>query len=190
MSTPSLGHATALEIRRAIGCAEYQTLAVFGFVRHPIEKLVSSYFFSRAGSVRRVLNIKAIRYRVLKIAKNLLRLFSAKVLPLPVWCLVYRMRSCTEYFCDTSGHIIVDHMGCTERLGPDLAAILSRVGMDVDIDDVPHTNRSSHSRPEDYPIFRHLIPFFERRYKADIALHRKVEHGVWENQDVPVRPAR
>jgi hypothetical protein len=41
------GHARAWELKEAMGEDIYNQLQIFGFVRHPFDKLVSSYFFNK-----------------------------------------------------------------------------------------------------------------------------------------------
>lgn len=45
----SLGHLTASKIKTAIGSDEYQKRISIGFVRDPVERLISAYNFSRQG---------------------------------------------------------------------------------------------------------------------------------------------
>jgi len=181
--SPSLGHAKAKEFRDVLGDKHYDDLTVFGFVRDPIEKVVSSYFFTRSGSIRQAFSIKSEKARAPQIMKRILAICSARVLPLSLWSLVYRMRSCADYFMDEDGMIIVDILGATHRLGSDLVEIMRNVEVDFSPDDVPHTNRSKHRYPNEYILFRFCIPLLERRYKEDSQLFEKVRYRVWKNPD-------
>jgi hypothetical protein len=41
----AIGHAHAWEFKKALGEEMYNQLHIFGMVRHPFDKLISSYFF-------------------------------------------------------------------------------------------------------------------------------------------------
>ncbi len=56
----SLGHLTASKIRNAIGSDEYENRISIGFVRDPVERLISAYNFSRQGGTN---IIKQNRFR-------------------------------------------------------------------------------------------------------------------------------
>lgn len=179
VSSPSLGHAKARELRRVLGEDGFGELRVFGFVRDPIEKVVSSYFFTRSRRIRNTFGLKSDRWRHVKIVKQILSILIARLLPLWAWSLLYPMRDCHSYFTDQNGELIVDYLGSTERLSEDLEEILKLTGERVDANSVRHTNKSSHKNPGDYWFFRFWIPFLERRYANDLTLARLVKDGVW-----------
>ena len=56
----SLGHLTASKIKKAIGSDEYENRISIGFVRDPVERLISAYNFSRQGGTN---IIKQNRFR-------------------------------------------------------------------------------------------------------------------------------
>ena len=181
VKSPSLGHAKASEFRAILGESKYSELWVFGFVRDPIEKVVSSYFFTKSGSIRGAFSLRSERGRHLKVAKRIFSILLARTLPLSVWSLLYPMRTCHDYFCDDNGEIIVDALGATKRLGADLAEILSDCGIQLAPEEVPHVNRSSYRDPKVYLLFRFCIPILLRRYRSDVDLYKRVEYGVWRN---------
>ena len=181
VKTPSLGHAKAIEFREVLGPEVYSDLNVFGFVRDPIEKIVSSYFFTRSGRLRDVLNIRTEKSRTLMIARGIASILSARLLPLWLWSLVYRMRDCNSYFTDDAGNMLVDYLGSTERLASDLVVILDALGHEIPKGLIPHTNTSRHRRAEDYWFFRLWIPLLRRRYSADARLYKLVKNGVWKD---------
>lgn len=179
VKSPSLGHATAAEFRKALGSAEYGRVTLFGFVRDPIEKVVSSYFFTRSSSLRRLFFQQASKYGVLKTTKSAIRIISARLLPLSLWSLLYPMRSCSKYFTEDSGKIIVEFLGSTERLEEDLTHIMRFFGVKLPAGELPHIRRSAHRDPKDYPLFRFCIPLLRRRYRSDVELFEKVKTGLW-----------
>ena len=183
VKTPSLGHAKAAEFREALGVKLYQELNVFGFVRDPIEKVVSSYFFTRSGKLRDAFKIRTEKSKSLMVARRIVAILGARILPLWLWSLVYRMRDCNSYFTDQDGNLIVDYLGSTGRLSSDLVKILDNMGHEVPKGLIPHTNTSRHRRPEDYRFFSLWIPLLRRRYAADLELYKLVEDGVWVNPE-------
>ena len=56
----SLGHLTANKIKTAIGSDEYEKRISIGFIRDPVERLISAYNFSRQGGTN---TIKQNRFR-------------------------------------------------------------------------------------------------------------------------------
>mgnify|MGYP000547492596 CR=1 FL=1 len=53
-----VGHARAWELKKALGENEYNQLQVLGMVRHPFDKLISSYYFGKSLSIFKVLKGK------------------------------------------------------------------------------------------------------------------------------------
>lgn len=183
VETPSLGHAKASEFREVLGPEMYQRLSVFGFVRDPIQKVVSSYFFTRSQKLRDVFGIRTEKSKFKLVTRSVSTILLARILPLWLWSLLYRMRDCHSYFTDSDGSVIVDYLGSTDRLSTDLVEILGRLGHDVPEKLIPHSNSSRHRKPEDYWFFKLWIPFLKRRYFADMKLADLVEDGVWGNPD-------
>jgi len=181
VSSPSLGHAKAIEFKDVLGATSYNSLFVFGFVRDPIEKVVSSYFFTRSGKLRDAFSIRTEKSKPIMVIRQVISILAARILPLWLWSLMYKMRDCHSYFTDNEGSIIVDCLGSTNRLSLDLLAILDQCGIEVPEQLVPHTNTSVHRRPEDYWFFRFWIPLLRKRYAADLALFRLVKDGIWVN---------
>lgn len=187
VSSPSLGHARAIEFQEVLGAGYYKDLVVFGFVRDPIAKVVSSYFFTRAGKLRDAFSIRTEKSKPIMVIRRVVSILAARILPLWLWSLIYRMRDSNSYFTDHEGNIIVDYIGSTHRLSSDLLIILHQCGIEVPEQLVPHTNTSVHRTPEDYWFFRLWIPLLRKRYAGDMALFRLVKDGVWANSDgVPV----
>ena len=183
VKTPSLGHAKASEFRDALGSALYQQHKVFGFVRDPIDKIVSSYFFTRRGKLRDAFAIRTENSKFVMVTRRIISILSARLLPLWLWSLVYRMRDCNSYFTDADGNIIVDYLGATERLSSDLVEILDHLGHQVPEELIPHSNASSHRKAGDYRFFRLWIPYLRKRYSGDVRLYKLVEDRVWRNPE-------
>ena len=183
VKTPSLGHAKASEFRNALGAERYMQLNVFGFVRDPIEKVVSSYFFTRNMKLSPSFSIRTANSKFVMVTRRIISILSARLLPLWLWSLVYRMRDCNSYFTDGDGNVIVDYLGATHRLSSDLVEILDHLGHQVPAELISHSNASSHRKVEDYWFFRLWIPYLRKRYSGDLGLYKLVEDGVWVNSE-------
>ena len=181
VATGSLGHATAIELRRVLGDEHYNRMRVFGFIRDPIEKLVSSYHFTRKTRLRSIFEIKTPGSKLLLAIKRLMAILAARVLPFSIWAFVFPMKSCSSYFVDASGQIIVDYVGATHRLNGDLVEILNNMAIDSSELDVPRLNTSVHKKPNAYVrngsfLHRYLL----RRYRNDVRLFKLVESSCFK----------
>ena len=178
VNTDTLGHATAPELRAAMGDHNYRAMTAFGFIRHPIEKLVSSYFFTRKQSLLADFGSSSAgdRLRLLRLsARRIFSVLAARLLPLSVWTVFFPMKTCSSYFVDSDGRIIVDYLGATDRLHSDLVAILDDVGLDTSAVEVPNLNKSVHSGAQSYvaeggSLHRRL----SKRYADDLKLYELV----------------
>lgn len=169
-----MGHARAWEIREAIGGDEYEKLQVFGFVRHPFDKLISSYHFNKSISSVDAFNIKGNRKVLKRQINGFISRLSTRILPLSIWVLIFPMKTSYEYFYDREGNRIVKYLGRTDSLNDDLKIILNDIGIDVS-DKIPHVNRSEHKDWSYYLKFRPIRNFLEKKYKKDIELYEMVK---------------
>jgi hypothetical protein len=92
VATDSLGHATALEFRQVLGDEHYQNIRVIGFVRDPIEKLVSSYYFTRKLPLQGIFEIKTPKSKLLLASKRVMAILAARLMPFSVWALFFPMK--------------------------------------------------------------------------------------------------
>jgi len=178
VKSDSLGHATARELREALGAKHYDAMHTFGFVRHPIEKLVSAYFFTRKGSLLGAFQIRTAKSKWRLVAKRIIGITAARILPFWFWALLFPMKKCSDYFLDSSGNIIVDFLGATDRLDADLTGILSGLGVAIRDLRVPHVNQSSHKKAHEYLVqdgFLHRC--LQKRYADDLRLFALAKHG-------------
>ena len=182
VASGSLGHATALEFQRLLGAEDFAQLTVFGFVRDPREKLVSTYFFKRKGSIWNSLrNTKGPKRAVVTI-RSIGGILMARVLPFSLWARLWPMKQCSQYFHDENGNLLVDYLGLTNRLDKDLTRILFRCGVaGMNEREVPHVNKSVHQNPDTY-FSPSLNRYVEKKYAGDVALFRLVERGIFERQ--------
>lgn len=180
VASPSLGHATASELRQVLGPRAYESLNTFGFVRHPFEKLVSTYFFLQQGSFRSALKVRSSKNRWGIMLRQLSGFSLARMLPFWLWARIWPMKKCSDYFVDDTGTLIVDYLGCTDRLGEDLDLILQAMGISPSSEVVPHINRSKHSNARNYIGAGGLRRHLERKYREDIALFELVRDGYFK----------
>ncbi len=175
----SLGHATALEFQRILGAEAFATLRVFGFVRDPREKLVSTYFFKRKGSIWNSLFKTKGSKRVVNTIRSVGGILLARLLPFALWARLWPMKQCAGYFYDGSDNLLVNYLGSTNRLGKDLTSILAHCGITgMQEAEVPHVNKSIHQKPDEY-FSPSLNRYVEKKYAPDIALFRLVESGLF-----------
>lgn len=167
-----VGHARAIDIKRTIGEKKYNNLNVFGMVRHPFEKLISTYFFSREGNLRKsFIKNGEVKVDSKRIRTFLSRLF-AKIFPISFWAIIFPMKTSFEYFHDESGNRIVNFLGRTDNLNQDLIVILRKLGVEVD-DNIPHVNKSKHGSTDDY--FKGFLKYYVgRKYEKDLKLYLRV----------------
>jgi hypothetical protein len=184
VAADSLGHATALELRKSLGADRYNSLRTFGFVRHPIERLSSTYFFTRQRTFQRIFRRKARSKLQLfsVIAKGIVTTLFAKGLPFSLWAFLFPMKKCSDYFLDDSGRIIVDILGSTDRLSEDLKDILAELDIPANNLDVPHLNKSIRSRGPTSIRPAMLYNFLAKRYADDIFLYSLVEKRIHDNR--------
>ncbi len=178
VTSNSLGHATAREFRDVLGEERFGGLFVFGFVREPIEKLVSSYFFIRQNRLRTVLRSRSEKGSGRLIARQLINIALARTLPFPAWALLFPMKDGARYFVDEEGRLCVNGLGSLERLSCDLDALLSEGGVNTQDRKVGHVNRSKHSKATRYVKPNSLLDrVLKRRYADDVALYALVAEG-------------
>lgn len=174
------GHARALEIYDAIGSEKYENLHVFGFVRHPFDKLISSYHFNNKidlfGPFRTLgkIEIKGKKRLLTRVISGFISRLATRILPLSIWVLIFPMKTSYEYFHDRNGNRIVEYLGRTDSLNDDLKIILNDIGIDV-TDRIPHVNRSEHKDWSYYLKFQSIRKYLEKKYKKDIELYESVE---------------
>ena len=171
----SLGHATASELRQLLGAERYDSMITVGFVRHPIEKLMSAYHFSRGRKLAHVIGVRTAKSKWALASKRVIAILMARILPFPVWSRIYPMKRCSDYFLDDSGALIVKYLGNTNRLANDLKQILRMEGIEIAEVEVPHLNRSNHGGQCTTALG---TGFLETKYADDIKLFELVKDHV------------
>ena len=158
-------HATALEIKNKIG-SFYQDYQIIAFIREPLSKTVSAYFFYKGQQVSDVLKRKT-NTRWMTLSNVLL----AKILPYKLYALVKPVLRNYEYLCDNSGKVIVQHVGRTEFLKDDLGKIFSKLNLPFEIEKLESRNLSKYDRKKDHigsGFFRKMLT---RKYAKDVSFY-------------------
>lgn len=98
----------------------------FAFVRNPWDWQVSLYYYVLSDRWHR-------QHRLVRSLGSFERYIE--------WRVAEDRQLQTDFFCDTSGALLVDFLGRYERLGDDFAIACERIGLRAEL---PHLNRSDH----------------------------------------------
>jgi len=167
-------HARAWEFKNALGEENYNSLMVFGIVRHPFDRLVSSYFHNKAQSITQVLGWKGQKNLLKRKIKGAISHTLPKILPIAIWVFIYKMKSNYDYFYDREGNRIVKYIGRTNHLTEDLRKILSVKGISLK-NEVPHINTTSHKSHHNYFKSKWIVNYLTKKYQKDIDLYKLAE---------------
>lgn len=155
-------HATAKEIKDKIG-EIYNDYNVIAFIREPLSKIVSAYFFYKGGKITNSVNGKKSRK-----FQNMLNVLFAKILPFKLYALLKKVRTNRSYLCDDQGVVIVNNVGRTEFLNADIERIIQKLELPFDIKLLQTKNVSKYNRNKDYignGIFKKILV---RKYLRDV----------------------
>ena len=117
--------------------------------------------------------------KLLSVARQLAAITFARVVPFSLWVVIFPMKKCSDYFLGDSDELIVNYLGCTDRLSYDLLEILKDAGIRTTGLYVPHTNRSNHGMSSRYVRSAWIRRLIERRYRRDIQLFLLVKDGYF-----------
>jgi len=168
--------AKASEIKSVLKSA-YSGYRTFAFIRHPYSKLVSSYFFYKNGQPI-VDNswkafIKAPIKRKLSLVFTHLKIVSTRFLPFEIWSLIYPYKTNLEYITK-EGEVIVSYVGRYEKLEEDFFRILKELGVDLEVNSLPHVNKSKHKSYQDYFKRSWYLKLVNRKVKSDLDYYNKI----------------
>ncbi|MBY6115414.1 sulfotransferase family 2 domain-containing protein [Mameliella alba] len=114
-------HISAAEVRRRLGPMADEYCFV-GFLRDPVDQLVSKYYYYKVGRVREWLRSGKIT------AKLATRHASTRVLPLNIWILLYPYKGAAHFVLDDQGQVCIDIIGNFHRLEEHFREIFRRFG--------------------------------------------------------------
>jgi len=169
-----VGHARAWELKHAVGKEFYNELHGIGMVRHPMVKLVSSYYFNKKNYLFQAFKMRGEKNLLLRKIKGFMTSLAPKILPINIWALIFPMKTSYEYFFDRNGHRIVTYLGRTDHLNEDLKLILKKLKISTSVE-TPHINTSKHNHRQDYFKNRWIRNKLYKKYKKDIDLYQQVE---------------
>lgn len=172
-----VGHARAWELKQAVGDEFYDKLRVIGMVRHPFDKLISSYYFSKKQNIFKAFKIKGQKKLISRKIKGFLSFLAPKLLPLNIWVLIFPMKTSHEYFFDKKGQRIVSYLGRTDYLSEDLKLILNKLQISTSIK-IPHINKTNHKSREDYFKNKWVRNKLYKKYKKDIELYHQAKQEM------------
>lgn len=172
-----VGHARAYEIEAIVGKKAFSLFNTIGFVRHPIEKLISSYYFNKKQRLGDAFTIKGERKRLIRIVKSFLTRLMPKILPIDIYVLIFPMKTSFEYFHDRTGNRIVKFLGRTDQLSDDLLLILNELDINYQ-GDVPHSNKTPHRSWEEEIKWKPARMYLISKYQRDLNLYREVEQEI------------
>lgn len=174
-----LGHARAWEIKEALGDKNYNQLQVFGMVRHPFDKLISSYYFVKSSKILAPLKWRGEKNLLSRKIKGIISHTAPKILPFIIWVLIAPMKTNYDYFFDKNGVRIVKYLGRTDYLDQDLRKILKRIGITENIE-IAHINKSSHKSRDHYFKNGWIKKYLTKKYAKDIKLYKIAEKEMNE----------
>lgn len=162
-------HDTALQIKRELG-GDYSKFRTFGFIRNPHSRIVSSYFFYKNG--------KPITSGNKNPWPAWIRTLYARVMPFEIWALSYPYKSNIEHFVDEKNNLIVDFIGTFENLHYDLAKIFNSLGLDLPVEELPHTNKSTHSLVKEYFRNKNFNKSVSRIIREDLNFYNNYKFNL------------
>jgi hypothetical protein len=173
----AIGHAHAWEFKKALGEEMYNQLHIFGMVRHPFDKLISSYFFSKSKPIAIAFKNKGKKHLLKRKLQTLISFITPKILPISIWSLLFPMKTCHDYFYDKEGNRIVKYLGRTDHINHDLDLILKEIGIITDLK-IPHINKSNHKNRDHYFNNKLIRNYLNKKYERDIKLYQLVEEEM------------
>lgn len=119
--TVETSHITAKRVREILG-PEADDYTFVGFLRDPIDLLVSKYFFYKVGRAKRMLEGER------RTLGRWLRHWSTRILPLPVWILLYPYKGSSHFVLDDNGQLLLEAVGNFDDLESDFREIFRQLG--------------------------------------------------------------
>jgi len=173
-----LGHATASELKDAIGDEGWEMLNSMVVIRHPLSKLVSAYFFLRNGRLGQAFKIKGSKKIFSRSSRYFISTLSAKILPFKLWAMFYPYKSNMAYMFDSKGRSIVKYIARTEYLEEDFRRIMRKIGLDIEDFRLEKNNSSRHMPYDHYYTskwFRHIM---YAKVKDDLDFYSQVQKDL------------
>lgn len=161
-----LGHVRAVDIHRW-GSPAVRALPSFAVTRNPWDRLVSAYRFGRrlyACDWKAISAPRAVQEQIPRF-ETFAEFVTEWLVDRDLRTLNAIYQTQCHFICDVHGSVLVDHVGCLERLGPTYEYIEEHFGLMTPIKD---TNRSG--EPVDFRSFYtpQLVDMVGRIYAEDV----------------------
>ncbi|MEQ8704196.1 MAG: sulfotransferase family 2 domain-containing protein [Phaeodactylibacter sp.] len=125
------------------------------FIRHPYDKVVSSYFFLKNGNPLTKGNIWAYRLKLKTLIRAIvtyLNTITARTIPFEIWSILRPTKRNSKYVLD-GNQFVVNYIGRTEYLEPHFHSIFSEIGITLKVKNEIgqfSKNKSAHNEPSSY----------------------------------------
>jgi len=163
----TLGHYSALEVRRVFP-GLYSRCFSFSLVRNPWDRALSAYRFARIGKTESMGVYKPEQYKVPEF--DSFERFVCDWLPqqdLLKCDFIFRPQN--YFVCDTEKRLIVDHLGCVERLDETLAYLEHHIGYALDVKVVNASGQKGNSYRDAY-VSNEMVDVISNIYKDDVSI--------------------
>lgn len=178
-------HISAEEIRRLMGlrAQEYTFIAFF---REPYDVLRSKYYFYANGRPARSLDQGKVGLRdredegIINLG-TAMRVIFARIMPLPLWALIYPFKSNARFITDSSGTLAVDAIGDFARFDEESARLFSTFGYSSEQLSFPRDNVSSYDRK--VQISRYMKWVISLKMPQDQMIYASIARGSDQSID-------
>lgn len=160
-------HTSAAKLRRMLGESSDEYTFI-GFIRDPIDTIVSKYYYYKVGRVKD--DIRGERRTMGRVIRHL----STRVLPLHLWILLYPYKGLANFITDQDGELCLDIVGNFHSLESNFHDIFIEFGYGSKELVLRQTNATQYASPSGY-LFRAFATLSLRLYaRRDKALFRSV----------------
>ncbi|MEM9311120.1 MAG: sulfotransferase family 2 domain-containing protein [Pseudomonadota bacterium] len=169
-------HITARRMRQILG-EEAANYTFVGFLRDPVDLLVSKYFFYKVGRAKRMLDGERPTFG------RWVRHWSTRLLPLSVWVLVYPYKGSAHFALAPNDALLLDALGDFATLETHFQEIFGALGYDKAALALAPTNVSDYERPRGAFFTRMANLSLRLHAPQDLTLYSLVKNGVhWTNK--------
>lgn len=163
-------HITLRDVQKILGnkASEYR---YFAFMREPVDHTISRYYYYANGRGRQRYESRAVRKG--RLPSLGAKVWFARLVPRPLWFVLYPLRQQTAFIRNREGRIALDFCGRVDRLHEDLTDMLRHAGYENTTHEVPHLNiapRNPIGRLEQ----RFIRAVLDRRLKSDLAFFKEL----------------
>ena len=180
-----IGHATARELRDALGKERWDSISTFSFIRNPKSKLVSAYSFNKEQRLKVAFNTKGAKKKYFRMIKTLGSFLLAKTLPFSIWIVFYPLKTNLSYCTSSRGKLLLNHVGRTEYLERDFRYIAKKLGIaehELEKLSFKPLNTSSHDAVAKYFESNLSKAIMKLKYSKEINFYNEISKKIDEEQ--------